>query len=65
MDVPEKHADYAHSALTEADLIDAIACVKAAGYRMAERPVKFLGGRQAIFVRDPDGNVLELNQPLS
>ena len=37
---------------------------KPAGYRIVESPVKVLGGHQAIFVRDPNGNVAELNQPL-
>ncbi len=64
MDVPEKHAGYTHSAITVADLVDAMARVEAAGYRIAEGPVKFLGGHQAIFVRDPNGNVAEFNQPL-
>jgi lactoylglutathione lyase len=65
MDVPEKHAGYTHAALTVADLADAMARVDAAGYRIAEGPVKFPGGAQAAFIRDPDGNVVELNQPPS
>jgi lactoylglutathione lyase len=64
MDVSEKHAGYTHLALTVADLVDAVARVEAAGYRIAEGPVKFLGGHQVIFVRDPNGNVAEFNQPL-
>ena len=65
MDVPEKHAGYTHAALTVADLVDAMARVDAAGNRIAEGPVKFPSGAQAAFVRDPDGNVVELNQPPS
>jgi catechol 2,3-dioxygenase-like lactoylglutathione lyase family enzyme len=64
MDVPEKRAGYRHSAITVADLVDEMARVEAAGYRIAEGPVKFLGGHQAIFVRDPNGNVAEFNRPL-
>lgn len=62
MDVPEKHAGYTHAALTVDDLGDAMARVEAAGYPITEGPVTFPGGAQAAFVRDPDGNVVELHQ---
>ena len=62
--MPEQHAGCTHSALTVAHRIDAMASIEAAGYRIAEGHVIFFAERQAIFVRDPNGNVAELNQPL-
>ena len=58
MDVPEKHAGYTHIALK----IDNVAAIEtllstadmAITGRRGENPVK------AVFVRDPDGNVIEL-----
>jgi catechol 2,3-dioxygenase-like lactoylglutathione lyase family enzyme len=36
----------------------------AAAISVREGPVRFATGAPAIFVRDPDGNVIELNQPV-
>ena len=58
MDVPEKHAGYTHIALK----IDDVETVEAA---LAVAEVAISGRRgedptRAVFVRDPDGNVIEL-----
>lgn len=59
MDVPAKHAGYTHASFWVRDLDATIATLGAAGVRITEGPVD-LGGETAIFVRDPDGNVVEL-----
>jgi catechol 2,3-dioxygenase-like lactoylglutathione lyase family enzyme len=57
-DVPEKHAGFTHMALKISDIASTEAALVAAGVpitgRRGEAPVN------ALFVRDPDGNVLEL-----
>jgi lactoylglutathione lyase len=63
MDVPEKHPGITHVALSCPDVASARNVLEAAGFPIREGPVRFPTGAQAIFVRDPDGNVLELNQP--
>lgn len=63
MDVPEKHAGITHIALLCADIVAARATLEAAGVTAIDGPVRFPSGAQAIFVRDPDRNVLELHQP--
>jgi lactoylglutathione lyase len=61
MDVPEKHPGYTHMALAVSDA-DAVAQeLRVRGIEITEGPVDFPGAR-AVFVRDPDGNVIEFNQ---
>lgn len=62
MDAPEKHAGYTHVALACHDLEAARAALARAGIPLSGGPVTFPDGHVAIFVRDPDSNVLELNQ---
>ncbi len=63
MDVPMKHAGYTHVALSITDIDGAVAAMEAAGVAITEGPITFPGGGRAIFIRDPDRNVIELNQP--
>ena len=63
MDVPEKHPGITHIALECADVLAAKAHLEAAGHSPSGGPVKFPHGAQAVFFRDPDGNVIELHQP--
>jgi len=63
MDVPEKHAGYTHVALSVRDVDEAKARLEEAGITITEGPITFPGGARAIFIRDPDRNVIELNQP--
>jgi lactoylglutathione lyase len=63
MDVAEKHPGYTHVALAVDDLEAASEAVVAAGFPITEGPVRFPNGARAIFVRDPDRNVVELHQP--
>ena len=61
-DVPEKHPGITHFALLCPDIMAAKERLEAAGIPLSEGPVRFGPGAQAIFVRDPDGNVIELHQ---
>jgi lactoylglutathione lyase len=63
MDVPLKAPGITHVALSCPDIEAAGRALKAAGYVIKDGPVRFPTGAQAIFVRDPDGVVIELNQP--
>ncbi|HJU21290.1 MAG TPA: VOC family protein [Casimicrobiaceae bacterium] len=62
MDVPEKHAGITHFALLCPDIIAAKRRLEEAGIELSGGPVRFDTGAQAIFVRDPDRNVIELHQ---
>ncbi len=55
MDVPEKHAGITHIALKIGDLATAEAMLNELGIAITGRR-----GNAALFVRDPDGNVIEL-----
>jgi lactoylglutathione lyase len=55
MDVPEKHAGITHIALQIKDFAAAKAALAASGIAISGTR-----GTAALFVRDPDGNVIEL-----
>ena len=62
MDVVEKHPGITHFALLCPDLMAAKRALEAAGIALSGGPVRFDTGAQAIFIRDPDRNVVELHQ---
>ena len=62
MDVAQKHAGITHFALLCPDILAAKSRLEAAGIALSGGPVRFGPGAQAIFVRDPDRNVIELHQ---
>jgi lactoylglutathione lyase len=62
MDTAEKHAGVTHFALLCPDIMAAKQQLDAAGFPLSGGPVRFPTGAQAIFVRDPDRNVIELHQ---
>ena len=62
MDIDEKHPGYTHVALRVSDVKATQAALEAAGVAITEGPVTFPTGAVSIFVRDPDRNVIELNQ---
>ncbi len=62
MDIPDKHAGITHIALLCPDILAAKAQLEAAGFPLSGGPVQFFPGAKGIFVRDPDGNVIELHQ---
>ena len=61
MDVPEKLPGYTHLALVCGDVDVAEAVLLAAGHPLSGR-MDLPFGMRAIFVRDPDRNVVELDQ---
>ena len=63
MDVPVKAPGITHIALRCPDIRAAARTVEAAGFTVRDGPVRFPNGAEAIFVRDPDGVVIELHQP--
>lgn len=62
MDIDEKHPGYTHVALAVSDVKAMQAALEAAGIAITEGPITFPKGAKAIFVRDPDRNVIEFNQ---
>lgn len=62
MDVPDKHPGITHFALLCPDLGAAQARLATAGVALSGGPIRFSPSAQGIFVRDPDGNVIELHQ---
>lgn len=63
MDVAEKHTGYTHVALEVTDLVAIQQQLQSIGYRITEGPVVTPDGAEFIFIRDPDGNVIEFHQP--
>ena len=63
MDVNEKYAGYTHMALSVKNVFDVQSAFQKAGITITEGPITFPGGSTSIFVRDPDRNVIEFNQP--
>jgi lactoylglutathione lyase len=62
MDVPEKHPGITHFAMLCPDVMGAKQELEAAGIPLSGGPVRFETGARAIFVRDPDRNVIELHE---
>jgi lactoylglutathione lyase len=62
MDVPDRHPGITHFALLCPDVTDAMRRLDDAGIPLSGGPVRFDTGAHAIFVRDPDRNVIELHQ---
>lgn len=63
MDVPEKHTGYTHMALEVGDLNAVQGALEDMGIPLSGGPVDLPGGTRFFFVRDPDGNVVELHSP--
>ena len=62
MDVAEKHAGYTHIALQVTSLAETQRALGEAGIGLSGGPITFPDGTHAIFVRDPDGNVIEFDE---
>jgi catechol 2,3-dioxygenase-like lactoylglutathione lyase family enzyme len=64
MDVPVKQAGYTHASFWVDSIDDTVAALGAAGVAITEGPIELGGYEIAVFVRDPDRNVVELAQRL-
>ncbi len=62
MDMPEKHPGITHFALLCPDIMAAAERLAAVGIPLSGGPIRLGPFAQAIFVRDPDRNVVELHQ---
>jgi lactoylglutathione lyase len=62
MDVPDKHPGITHFALLCPDIAAAQRDLEAAGIALSGGPSQLGPQARAIFVRDPDRNVIELHQ---
>ncbi len=62
MDVPEKHTGFTHIALEITDRSEVVEHLEKLGIPITET-VELPDGTVFFFVRDPDGNVIELHQP--
>lgn len=62
-DRPAFRPSYGHIAFTVADIEAAHAELTARGARFVSRPVTVPGGIRFCFLRDPDGNIVEIIQP--
>ena len=63
-DEPIKHPGITHLALVVNDLAQLQTWLKANKIAITEGPKQFSPRRITLFIRDPDGNVLEFNQLL-
>ncbi len=59
MDMPIKRPGYTHVALRVPDVDAAVDAIGRLGIHITEGPVR-LGDGRSFFIRDPDGNVIEL-----
>jgi len=64
MDVPLKKPGITHVALTTSDIAGAQEMLESHGVEITEGPLNHPDGTRALFFRDPDRNVIELNQPM-
>lgn len=64
MDIPEKHPGYTHIALEVDDIDQTQALLQEKGFLLTGGPIITPEGAVFIFIRDPDGNVIEFHQPV-
>jgi lactoylglutathione lyase len=62
LDEPIKHPGITHLALVVSDLAELQTWLQANKIAITEGPVQLSPRRITLFIRDPDGNVLEFNQ---
>lgn len=62
LDVAEKHPGYTHMALYVEDLSGTEKMLRQNSVVITEGPLTMPDGTRALFIRDPDGNVIEFDQ---
>lgn len=63
MDESVKHTGYTHMALEVTDLDSVQKQLAQLGIATTEGPILVTGGATLLFIRDPDGNVIEFHLP--
>ncbi len=63
MDAPDKYPGHTHVALRVTDIAEARQEMGRLGITITEGPIR-LGNGMSLFIRDPDGTVIELRQAL-
>jgi len=63
MDIPQKHPGYTHMALEVTDIESVKHQLIELAIPLSGEPITIDNGSVFIFIRDPDGNVIELHQP--
>lgn len=63
-DEPVKHPGMTHAAFIVDDLDALVTTLRAGDVRITDGPHVYSGRRKVVFIRDPDGNVLEFNELL-
>jgi lactoylglutathione lyase len=59
MDVAPRYPGYTHASFRVTSMDETVRALEEQGIAITEGPIN-LGGEIAVFVRDPDGNVIEL-----
>lgn len=62
LDVPERHTGYTHIAFAVKDIVDAQRSIQGMGIDITEGLVTLADGNAMFFIRDQDGNVIEIHQ---
>jgi lactoylglutathione lyase len=62
MDVDERYPGYTHYSMEVESAYDAKEYMESAGIKITGGPVTFGDGNTAIFIRDPDMNVIEFTE---
>ena len=63
MDVEERYPGYTHYSMEVESVYEAKKYLESINVKITEGPVTFGDGNTAIFVRDPDLNVIEFTEP--
>lgn len=64
-DAPIKYPGFTHAAFVIEDLNNFLAMLKKEAIQVTDGPVIYSNRRKVVFIRDPDGNVLEFNELLT